>query len=77
MPPLGGLYGACYVAVAAFAAPRIGLASLITIGIAGQVLMALWLDHIGALGLPRDPVNPVKIAGAALVVLGVVLVRRG
>jgi transporter family-2 protein len=73
---LGGLYGATYVAVAAYAAPRIGLASLITIGIAGQVLMALWLDQLGALGLPREPINPGRIAGALLVLAGVVLVRR-
>src|SRR3954471_6775990 len=35
LPPyvwLGGLYGAVYVAVAAYAAPKIGLAALITIG---------------------------------------------
>ena len=74
---LGGLYGAVYVGVAAFAAPRLGLASLITIGIAGQVLTAMWLDHIGALGLPREPVNLARVAGALLVITGVVLVRRG
>lgn len=72
----GGLYGAIYVAVAAFAAPKIGLAALITIGIAGQIAMALLLDHVGALGLPREPVNFGRIAGAVLVVAGVVLVRR-
>lgn len=73
---IGGMYGAVYVAVAAYAAPRIGLASLITIGIAGQIAMALWLDHMGALGLPREPVNLGRIAGALLVIAGVVLVRR-
>ena len=73
---LGGFYGAFFVAVAAFAAPRIGLASLITIGIAGQIAMALVLDHFGALGLPRDPISLTRILGAALVVAGVVLVRR-
>ena len=72
----GGAYGAAYVAVAAYAAPRIGLASLITLGIAGQIAMALWLDHFGALGLPREPVNLGRLLGAALVVGGVVLVRR-
>jgi transporter family-2 protein len=72
----GGLYGAIYVAVAAFAAPKIGLAALITIGIAGQIAMALLLDHVGALGLPREPINFGRIAGAILVVAGVVLVRR-
>jgi transporter family-2 protein len=73
---MGGLYGATYVAVAAYAAPKIGLASLITIGIAGQIAMALWLDHIGALGVPREPVSLGRLLGAALVVAGVVLVRR-
>lgn len=74
---LGGLYGALFVAVAAYAAPRIGLASLITIGIAGQIAMALLLDHVGALGLAREPVNFTRLAGAFLVIAGVVLVRRG
>jgi transporter family-2 protein len=73
---LGGLYGATYVAVAAYAAPKIGLASLITIGIAGQIAMALWLDHLGALGLSRDPISFGRVAGAVLVVAGVILVRR-
>ena len=74
---LGGLYGAIYVAVAAYAALRIGLASLITIGIAGQILMAMMLDHVGALGLPKDPIDFAKIAGALLVIAGVILVRNG
>jgi transporter family-2 protein len=73
---LGGFYGATFVAVAAYAAPRIGLGSLITIGIAGQIVMALYLDHVGALGLPRDPLSLGRIAGALLVIAGVVLVRR-
>jgi len=79
LPPyawIGGIYGAVYVAVAAFAAPRIGLAALITIGIAGQIVMALFLDHVGALGLAREPINLGRIAGAFLVVAGVILVRR-
>jgi transporter family-2 protein len=79
LPPyawLGGAYGAVYVAVAAYAAPKIGLASLITIGIAGQIAMALLLDHLGALGLPRDPLSLGRVAGALLVIAGVVLVRR-
>ena len=73
---IGGLYGAVFVAVAAYAAPKIGIASLITIGIAGQIAMALWLDHVGAMGLEREPVNLGRLLGALLVIAGVVLVRR-
>jgi bacterial/archaeal transporter family-2 protein len=78
LEPFGALpWYAVYVAIAAYAAPRIGLASLITIGIAGQIVMALWLDHVGAMGLPRVDISPARIAGALLVVAGVVLVRKG
>ena len=73
---IGGLYGAVFVGVAAYAVPKIGVASLITIGIAGQIAMALLLDHVGAFGLTREPINLGRIAGAALVVAGVLLVRR-
>ena len=73
---LGGLYGGAFVGVAAYAAPRIGLASLITIGIGGQIVMALLLDHLGALGLPREPINIGRVVGVLLVFAGVVIVRR-
>ena len=73
---IGGLYGAFFVGAAAFAAPRIGLASLVTIAITGQMVAALLMDHYGVLGLPREPVNIGRIFGALLVVGGVVLVRR-
>jgi transporter family-2 protein len=72
----GGFYGAFFVAVGAYAAPRLGIASLITIAVAGQMAAALALDHYGAFGLDRAPITPGRIAGALLVVAGVVLVRR-
>jgi bacterial/archaeal transporter family-2 protein len=74
---VGGVYGAAYVAISAYAAPKIGLGSLITIGIAGQVIVALLLDHLGAFGLSRDPLSFARVGGAVLVVIGVLLVRRG
>jgi transporter family-2 protein len=74
---LGGLYGACFIAAGVYATPRIGLASMITISVAGQVAMALWLDHLGAFGLAREPASPLRVAGVLLVIVGVVLVRRG
>jgi len=74
---VGGAYGAAYVAISAYAATKIGLGSLITIGIAGQVIVALLLDHLGAFGLYRDPLSFTRVGGAILVVGGVLLVRRG
>jgi transporter family-2 protein len=72
----GGLYGAFFVTAAAFAAPRIGLTFFIGLLIAGQLGMALLLDHLGAFGLPRQPVSPLRLLGVLLILAGAVLVRR-
>jgi transporter family-2 protein len=74
---LGGLYGAVFVVVAAFGAPRIGVAALLTAMVFGQLTMAVLLDHYGVLGLERQAITLPRLAGVALVVAGVVLVRRG
>lgn len=73
---MGGFYGAFFVAVSAFAAPRLGVATLITIGIAGQLLAALVIDHFGAFGIVRAEISPGRVLGVLLVIAGVVLVRR-
>jgi len=74
---IGGAYGAFYVSASAFAAPRLGLAAMLTVMIAGQLAMALVLDHFGLMGLPRAPISLGRIAGVVLVLAGVLLVRRG
>ena len=74
---LGGFYGAFFVAIAAFGAPKIGVGPLLTAAIGGQLIGAILLDHFGMLGLSRQPVSLEKVAGVALVLFGAWLVRRG
>jgi len=74
---LGGFYGAFFVAIAAFGAPRIGIGPLLTAAVGGQLIGAIVLDHFGLLGLTRQPVSMEKLAGVALVLFGAWLVRRG
>jgi transporter family-2 protein len=72
----GGLYGAVFVAMAAWAAPRLGVTLFLTVAIAGQLAAALYLDATGAFGLAKVGIGPVRLVGVALVLAGVVLVRR-
>jgi transporter family-2 protein len=72
----GGLYGAIFVAMAAYAAPRLGVTFFLMVAIAGQLVMALLLDRTGAFGLARVDVSATRLAGVALVVAGCFLVRR-
>lgn len=79
LPPwawIGGLYGCVFVVAAAWAVPRLGAALTITLMVAGQLLVSLMLDHFGALGVPQQPLNMGRVAGVALVLIGVLMVRR-
>ena len=43
--------------------------------VTGQMLASLTLDHFGLLGVPVQPATLVRMAGAAFLILGVVLIR--
>lgn len=72
----GGFMGAFYVVVVVALAPRLGVATTIALVVAGQMLASVALDHYGLFGMAVRPVNAWRGLGAALLVAGVVLLRR-
>jgi len=72
---LGGLAGTMIVATVALTGPRIGIGTTSAALVAGQMLGAVFFDHLGLLGQAKDPVDAAKIAGGLLIVGGVVLIR--
>ncbi len=73
----GGLLGVLFVVSAAFAAPRVGALLFMSLILAGQLSAALLLDHFGWAGFAQSSITPGRIAGLALIVAGVWLIRRG
>lgn len=71
----GGFCGVVIIAGLAAAFPRLGAGLTIALLVLGQGLMALALDHFGALGLPREPVSLTRLAGIALLAGGMLLLR--
>lgn len=71
----GGLLGAAYVAALAFAAPRLGIASALTIALTSQLVVALLIDHFGLLGMSVEALTASRVIGVALVLAGVALIR--
>lgn len=71
----GGLLGAVFVFGTTLLAPRIGLAKMTALIVAGQVVISLVMDHNGWLGLAVREISPTRLIGAALVVGGVFLVN--
>jgi bacterial/archaeal transporter family-2 protein len=73
---IGGFLGAFFVAVMATVVPKIGVALAFSLAIGGQMLVTLLIDHFGWLGVPEKPISLTRIAGAALITIGVVLIRK-
>lgn len=71
----GGLFGALFVGTAILMVPRLGAATVLALIVIGQMLGALAFDHFGLFGLSPQPISPARLAGAASLILGVVLIR--
>lgn len=71
----GGLMGAVYVTSNILLTPRIGVGAVMALGIAGQMLASLLLDHFGMLGLAMREISGGRLAGALMVVGGALMIR--
>lgn len=70
---LGGVIGAVFVTVTAYAQPRIGSTALAAIFVTAQLLGAMAIDQFGILQAPL-PVSPARLAGVVLLLAGAALV---
>ena len=71
----GGIFGAIFIATAILTVPRFGAATVLALIVVGQMLGSLTFDHFGLLGVPLHPANPIRLAGAAFLIFGVILIR--
>lgn len=71
----GGVLGGVFILLMILLLPSLGAATLIALVVAGQMAAAITLDHFGAFGLAAHPVSISRLAGAAFLIAGVILIR--
>lgn len=72
---LGGVLGAFFLVAGVLLAPRMGATRFIAAVVTGQMLVSLLLDHFALAGYPSRPIDLWRLAGAALVVVGVLTMQ--
>ncbi|WP_439134898.1 DMT family transporter [Pseudomaricurvus sp.] len=73
----GGFLGAVFVSGMLLLMPKIGVTNMLAAAIVGQLLMSVFLDHIGGFGNPVFKITYTRIAGIALLLAGLYLIQRG
>ncbi|MET3482893.1 uncharacterized membrane protein YdcZ (DUF606 family) [Methylobacterium sp. 1973] len=72
----GGLFGALFIGLAILLVPKLGAATFFALLVTGQMLTSVLFDQVGLLGLAQRPVDLPRLFGVALLIGGVVLIRR-
>jgi transporter family-2 protein len=73
---LGGVFGAFVVLTITVTAPRLGVAAVVALLIAGQLAMGALIDRFGWFGVDKVPLGATRLAGIALLAVGTALVLR-
>jgi bacterial/archaeal transporter family-2 protein len=73
---LGGSMGLIVVAGVSYMIPRVGVATSITLIVAGQLVISSILDHYGLLGVNIRPMDLPRILGLIVVFVGAWLTVR-
>ncbi len=73
---LAGLMGAFYVTIIILAFPRLGPGLTFGLIVAGQMVLSVVLEHNNILVAHPTPINAMKLLGIALIIAGVVIIRK-
>ncbi|HEY3679802.1 MAG TPA: DMT family transporter [Bradyrhizobium sp.] len=72
----GGLFGAIFIGIGIFLVPQLGAATFLALLITGQMLSSVLFDHFGLFGLAQRSIDVPRAIGVALLIGGVMLIRR-
>ncbi len=73
---VGGMLGAFYVTAIILAFPKIGPALTFGLVVAGQMVIAVLLDHFNILVAQQHSINVWRLLGIVLIISGVIILRK-
>ena len=74
--PLGGLMGAGAVVAGLMFVNKVGTGAFAGLTISANLLMSVMIDKFGWFGMEVHALSPGRIAGCALLVIGVILISK-
>jgi bacterial/archaeal transporter family-2 protein len=73
---IGGMAGAVFTLATLAATPKVGAGVFVAVTVTTGVVVSILIDHFGIIGVDKHPANIGRIAGAVLMIGGVLLVGK-
>lgn len=71
----GSIFSAFGVSMFFYLAPKIGLGSLMSFALGGQIIMAIIISHFGWFNLPIKPLTFTKVFGVITLIMSITLIN--
>lgn len=71
-----GIFGLVVLSAVSYTIPRIGAATTVTLIVVAQLVLSTLLDHFGLLGTSVRLIDPTRLLGVAVLLLGTWLMVR-
>jgi transporter family-2 protein len=72
----GGILSAFGISMLYYLIPKMGIGSLMSYALTGQILVAIIAGHFGWFDLPVKSVNGVKMFGVLSLIIGIILINK-
>lgn len=73
---LGGVLSATGVGLFYLLIPKLGVGTMMSYALTGQLVLAVIISHFGWFELPQVSINQTKVIGIAAMIIGLVLINR-
>jgi transporter family-2 protein len=70
-----GFFSVLGISLYYYTIPKLGISTMISIGLCGQLIFAVIAGNYGWLNLPLEPITLKKIIGISSMILGIVLIN--
>ncbi|GGX08992.1 DMT family transporter [Aquimarina muelleri] len=71
----GGLCSVIGVSLYYYTIPKLGIATMISLGLSGQLIFSIIAGQFGWLSLPTEPITIKKIVGVITMLIGILLIN--
>jgi transporter family-2 protein len=71
----GGLFSVLGIGLYYYTIPRLGVSTMISLGLSGQLIFAVVAGHFGWFGMPVEPMDLKRIAGVITMIFGILLIH--